>query len=277
METRLPATDVSALPRCAAMVAVGAAMLLGDRVAVATASTTDGISRRPARPPRRRAGVDRRRGGGGGVPPVARSERSGVDPHVGGRVAQERRRRSCGRCGSSPSSRSSPRCIPRMAPASSSPRCSCSARSAAAIPSPDSPSVRSCSSSSSSPARRPSSGCSSVPAAVAWADGPWRRCSWSPVSWCGLPSSPPAVPVRSAHSSWLPADLDLVGAGLAIALLLRRTASAAWEATLLRHIRLVGGAAGPRRLRGAGGEHRPTARPGDAERARACTGRRCWR
>src|SRR5687768_18323006 len=42
METRLPATDVAALPRCAAMVAVGAAMLLGDRVAVATASTTDG-------------------------------------------------------------------------------------------------------------------------------------------------------------------------------------------------------------------------------------------
>ncbi|HEY5874031.1 MAG TPA: hypothetical protein VIT64_01970, partial [Ilumatobacteraceae bacterium] len=43
METRLPATDVSALPRCAAMVAVGAAMLLGDRVAVATASTTEGF------------------------------------------------------------------------------------------------------------------------------------------------------------------------------------------------------------------------------------------
>ena len=51
------------------------------------------VSRRPARPPRRRAGADRRRGGGGRVPAVARSERSGVDPHVGGRVAQERRRR----------------------------------------------------------------------------------------------------------------------------------------------------------------------------------------
>ncbi|MGD9703141.1 MAG: glycosyltransferase family 39 protein [Acidimicrobiia bacterium] len=44
METRLPSTTgASALPRCAAVVAAGAAMLLGDRVAVATASTTEGF------------------------------------------------------------------------------------------------------------------------------------------------------------------------------------------------------------------------------------------
>ena len=76
--------------------------------------------------------------------------------------------------------------------------------------------------------------------------------------------------------SWLPADLDLVGAGLAIALLLRRTASERGTRCSSGSVSLVGGAGAlVAYVLLALSIDQPLV-PG-TQSALACTGRRCWR
>ena len=240
METRLPATDVSALPRCAAMVTVGAAMLLGDRVAVATASTTEGFRGDllahldagralivvavavaaflpwldpDGRESTRTSVVEWLRNGAVFVWSLwivtVIAVIAAVHPTYGPRQLFSTLLvfRPIGGANPITGLAVGPLVLELVLIAGAAPFLGMFVRS-----------------------------------------GRGRLGGWAVAAMLVVAGLLVRVAVIAAGGtgplgalSWLPADLDLVGAGLAIALLLRRTASAAWEPMLLRHIRLVGG------------------------------------